>query len=353
MNDLPDPLLFAARALTARGALVEVHEGDAVALLPPALGRALQAPEELTLATHPADGSAAVACGIGSPLLERLSADARRAAPWAVVAPELDAPKATQATALAARLVVRNGLLDVLDAAVVTTLYARVTLAWAVEADDRYEGLFAVELGPSRGEPVGLRSLLDVTSRDDELPRGRADAAEVTALLDPLPGRAARALSEAAREALASVERRHARDHERMTEYYRGMLAEVGAGRRKVDPATLASRSAAVVADRDARLRDLVVRYTPKVTMAPAALLVASVPVVRVRLRLRRRKLDRELRVTLPATATALDLLACDGCDDVTARPALCDDRLHALCERCAPQAQGRFTCPACARPKR
>ncbi len=30
MNDLPDPLLFAARALTARGALVEVHEGDAV-----------------------------------------------------------------------------------------------------------------------------------------------------------------------------------------------------------------------------------------------------------------------------------------------------------------------------------
>jgi len=40
-----------------------------VALLPQALGKALHA-EELVVAEHPREGSGAVACGIGSPLLE-------------------------------------------------------------------------------------------------------------------------------------------------------------------------------------------------------------------------------------------------------------------------------------------
>ncbi len=350
---LPDPLSFTTRALAARGALVETHGAEAVALLPPALGKALNAPEELLVATHPREGAAAVACGIGSPLLERLSAEARRSTPWALVAPAADAPKVSHATALAGRLVVRNGLAEVVDAAVGTAVYARVTMAWAVEADDRYEGLFAVELGPDRGEPAGLGSLLDVTAREDDEPPARADSAVLAAVLAPLAGRARRALTAASRDALESIERRHARDHQRMTEYFAGLVAEVGAGRRKVDPAVAASRAAALVAERDARLRDLVVRYTPKVTAVPAAMVFATLPVVRVRLRVRRRKLDRELRVVLPATAQALDLLACDGCDEGTARPALCDDRLHLVCERCAPQAQGRFACVACARPRR
>jgi hypothetical protein len=40
--------------------------------------------------------------------------------------------------------------------------------------------------------------------------------------------------------------------------------------------------------------------------------------------------------------------LACSGCDAATARPLACDDRLHLLCEVCAPSAQGRPLCPAC-----
>jgi hypothetical protein len=105
-----------------------------------------------------------------------------------------------------------------------------------------------------------------------------------------------------------------------------------------------------VLAERDARLRDVVLRYTARVEAAPVALVAARLPAVRVRVRARRRKAERELRVTLPAGAQALDLLGCDLCGASTARPALCDDRLHVACERCVPQAQGRFTCAACAR---
>ncbi|MFO0603545.1 MAG: hypothetical protein U0324_10250 [Polyangiales bacterium] len=345
--DLPDPLDFAARALAARGALVDAREGRVEALLPAELARALALPEEVALAASPADG-AAVACGIGSPLLEALTVSARAGVPWAVAAPEVDAPKASQATSLAARLVVRNGLADVVDAASLEAPYLRATVGWSVEADDRYEGAFDVAVGPDGGEPEArVTALLDPARGVGGLRPAAGDFAPLTAAL---PARVRAALEAATAEPLAAIERRHARDHARMTEYFAGLVAELGAGRRKVDAAALAARAAAVVAERDARLRDVVLRYTPKVEAAPVAMVGALLPAVRVRLRLRRRKAERELRVTLPAGAQALDLLACELCGGATARPALCDDRLHLACERCVPHAQGRFACGACAR---
>ena len=350
--ELPDPLAFTERALSVRGALVERSDARLTALLPPSLARELGLPEEFTAATLPSGDGDAVACGVGSPLLERLAADARRRAPWVLLASAVDAPKVSHATTLAGRLVVRNGLVDVLDAASLDALYVRVTLAWSVEADDRYEGALHVAMGPDGGEPdAEVMPLLDPSARVSPVASNDPDA--LRGALSAAPERLSRALIEAASEALASIERRHARDHARMTEYFAALIAELGAGRRKVDPATLSSRASALASERDARLRDLSLRYAPKVTVEPAALVFAKVPAVRMRVRLRRRKAERQLTVTLPATARALDLLACEGCGGVTARPALCDDRLHTLRKRCAPQAQGRLDCPACTRPKR
>lgn len=343
---LPDPLDFVARALTARGALVEVTDGRAEVIAPPSLAKELGIAEELVLAAHPGNESV-VPCGIGSPLLEALAASARAAVPWAVTAPEVDAPKVSQATSLAGRLVVRNGLLDVLDAASVTAAYARVVVGWSVEADDRYEGAFDVFVGPDGGEPEGRVAGLFDPRRGGGV---TGMAADFAALTGHLSARVQSALAAAVVEPLAAIERRHSRDHARMTEYFAGLVAELSTGRRKVDAATLATRTATIVAERDARLRDVVLRYTPKVTAAPVALVGALVPTVRVRVRLRRRKAERELRVTLPAGAQALDLLACELCGGATPRPALCDDRLHVACERCVPQAQGRFACGACAK---
>ncbi len=350
--ELPDPLGFTARALAARGALVEVEGARAVALLPAPLAAELSLPEELAVSAHPVEGGAAVACGIGSPLLERLAADARRAVPWVALAPDVDAPKVSHATGLAARAVVRNGLAEVLDASVGDVTYARASVAWAVEADDRYEGVLHVAAGPDGAErDARVQALLEPAAHDGAA--ATLDAPSLRPLLRALPERISSALEGAVGDALASIERRHARDHDRMCEYFAGLVAEVGAGRRKVDPATRAARAATIAAERDARLRDLTVRYTPKVTATPVALTFAKLPAVRVRLRVRRRKGERELRVTLPGAAQALDLLACDGCGGSTARPALCDDRMHVLCERCAPNAQGRLDCLACERARR
>jgi hypothetical protein len=85
-----------------------------------------------------------------------------------------------------------------------------------------------------------------------------------------------------------------------------------------------------------------------RVSLEPLAVVTFVVPAVTVRLRVRRRKREGEMALRLPAGASCLDRVTCAGCGTPTGRPALCDDRLHALCEACVPQIQGRPECAAC-----
>jgi hypothetical protein len=114
------------------------------------------------------------------------------------------------------------------------------------------------------------------------------------------------------------------------------------------DAAALYAKIEYIVRERDAKLRELPNRFALRASVAPAAFLWVSAPTAIVQVRLRRRKESRELCLRLPAGAQALDKHLCDVCARATGRPALCDDRLHLLCERCAPNAQGRLRCPAC-----
>ena len=148
---------------------------------------------------------------------------------------------------------------------------------------------------------------------------------------------------------LDDVRRRHARDHERIASYFAELAAEARAPRRRVDPKAVEAKVAHLVAERDAKLRDLGVRFAVKVSSSLAALVVAEVPAAFLQVKLRRRKESREVVLRAPALAHALDQIACDGCAGATGHPAACDDRLHLLCEGCAPSAQGRLSCPACA----
>jgi hypothetical protein len=134
-----------------------------------------------------------------------------------------------------------------------------------------------------------------------------------------------------------------------MAEYYAAMVAEARAPRRRVDAAAVEAKVKHLEAERDSRLRDLAERFTLRVHARLAAALWVAVPVVHVRLRVRRRKGERELALRLPAGAHGFDRLPCEGCASTTERPALCDERLHVLCETCVPQATGRPRCPACA----
>lgn len=356
MSALPDPLEFTERSLAARGALIEREpDGSLLALTPPDVARALGLPEESHLVAHARDdGSESVACGLGSPLLEKLVAEARARTPAAMVLLDRDPPKASHARAMAERLVVRNGLVEVGDTLVGEAVYLTLTVAWTAEADDRHEGTVTAHAqSPDGALPSpGLQGVLDGL-----LDGGAANP--VPAHLTPsisaetsswLTARAEVLVEEAVAPVREGVARRHARDHERIIEYFTTLITEARAPRRRIDAAAVEARVAQFVGERDAKLGALAPRFTLRVSSAPAGLLAAVVPVVRVKLKLRRRKESREVAVTLPTGASALDAPLCEGCLGGAPRPALCDDRLHLLCERCAPHAQGRVACLACAR---
>jgi hypothetical protein len=326
-------------------------------LLPRDLGQELGLAEETVISPEP-DVPGTVSCGLGTPLLTRLVAEARSRSPVTYVRLKHDPPRPGQAAALGERYVVRNGVVEVLDTFPGEATYVAGSVAYVAEADDRHEGVVRVVVhGPDGSAPDrGLVALLDLC-------RPSVNLGEFLPLSAPPPGSAeavpwiARRAELEVRESLSHVEeglfRRHARDHARITEYFAALIAEARSPRRRVDPQATAAKVQHLWTERDTKLLDLRARFALRVQLSPAALLCAVVPVVRVRLRVRRRKEERELVVRLPAGAQALDRLACDGCDGVTARPALCDDKLHVLCEDCVPAIKGRPRCPACRPGKR
>jgi hypothetical protein len=233
-------------------------------------------------------------------------------------------------------------------------LYVGLWAAYAAEADDRSEGVVCAFASACEGgrpdeafvaqlDPVGPAfDLGEATGEAAE----EAVPAEVFAWLVP---RVAAAIAARTADFRAGASRRHARDYERIASYYEALAAEVKAPRRKVDPAAVEAKLRHVAAERDAKLAELPQRFAVNVSARPAAALVLSAAAVTARVRVKRRKASRDVMLVLPAGAASLDQLGCEGCRGSTAHPALCDARLHLLCEACAPSAQGRFACPACA----
>lgn len=348
--DIPDPLAFAADALMVCGALVEPSGDECIGVLPGALAASLGVTESCTLTAAVADGGGdRVPCGIGSPLLDRL---AQRASAQPVVASlrlEAEPPRAAQARSLAERLAVRNAVFDVEQTTLSDAGYVILWLAWRAEADDRYDGHLTLSMHAGDGaEPDG--ALI-----------GLADPSRASGTLSPIPHAAvagavpellARRIGSRVRQSLggatASVARRYARDHRRISEYFEALIRDTCAPRRRVEADAIAKKVAHLVGERDAKLRDLTQRYALRVAIEPLAAVMVTVPAARVELRVRRRKKEGKLLLRLPAGAAALDRLTCAACGESTSRPALCDDALHVLCEVCLPQIHGRPACAAC-----
>ena len=345
---VPDTLAFTARALARRGALLEEEDGgEVLALLPPELACELGLAEVVRLSAEGREET--VACGLGTPLLEAVVEEARWEVPVAAARWVREpAPKAGHARALAERYVIRNGVAEVLEVAGGETTYLVAWLAYVAEADERHEGVVAVGVhAPDGALPdEGFLAACDAGAEGTWAPWPRpAVVPEARRWL----ARHAPALEERAlrgvREATA---RRHARDYERMAEYYAAMVTEARAPRRRVDAAAVEAKVRHLLAERDSKLGDLAQRFTLRVHTRLAAALWVATPVARARLRVRRRKGERELVLRLPVEAHGFDRLPCEGCPGTTERPALCDERLHVLCELCVPQATGRPKCPAC-----
>lgn len=355
MSDaLPDPVEFAADALVDAGAVVERDADGWLALLPGELAQELGIGEECRLVARAPDAARAdlLVCGLGTPLLERLASRFEGAHALASARLEVEPPRAAQARALLERFDVRNAPLALGDVSPGAATYLVAWLGWSAEADDRYDGIVqtSVCLDDAGAADPGLLALADPVGAAARLRAVRltVDPEALRRGLSLASARAEPALDAPLANVRSLVARRLRRDHERIAEYFEQLARDARAARRRVAPAVVEAKLAHLLAERDAKLRALAERYRLRVSLAPIALLLLEVPTLRLRLRVRRRKLEGELRLRLAPGASAFDRLACTACSGATSRPVVCDDRLHVLCEVCAPSAQGRPNCAAC-----
>ncbi len=349
---IPDPVAFVGEALAAQGAIVEATAFGLEVLAPPELAAQQGTPESFVLvARSVADLPHAIVCGLGTPLCDRHVAEARTACPRCDLR-LAGAPRLGHARSLAERLVVRNGKAEVRDASPGRGRYLAIDVAWIAEADDRFEGRFTLAFEPASGsapdprlvgaafelgEPAGPTESASGSGSD-----GIADAAAW------VHRRTSRPLQHALDPIIAGVQRRHAREHDRIVGYFAALATEAASARRKVDPAALAARMAQYAQERDSKLAGLGERYTLDVTTRLASTAWVDADRASVGVRLFRRKAHRDITMNLPVGAQELDRIACEGCGDELGAVALCDLALHMLCERCAPSSQGRLACPAC-----
>lgn len=351
---VPDPVEYTADALLAAGALVDREADGILALLPPDLAQELGVSEVCRLAARapevPRDD--VLVCGIGAPALERLGSRLEGSLAVGAARLAVEPPRPRLARALAERFAVRNAPVEPSDAIPGLAQYLVAWLAWSAEADDRHDGVVqtGVALDDLGAPEPGLLQLADPLGEPSRFQPSVLpfDAAAVRRALRLAAERGERALAEPLEGVRSLVARRLRRDHERIAEYFEGLARDARAPRRRIDPAAVEAKLAQLRAERDAKLRALGERYRLRVALAPIALLRVEVPALRVRLRVRRRKLAGELLLRLGPGASAFDPLACAACPGTTSHPLLCDDRLHVLCEACAPTAQGRPSCGAC-----
>jgi hypothetical protein len=344
-----DPLGFAASELASRGALVERGDDGALAVLPSQLAQSLDLPETCALADAP--GPQVVGCGLGSSLLDRLVADVRASVPVASVTWLGEAPRLANAERFADRIVVRNGVADLLGVSHASATYLAGVFAWTAEADDRYQGttLAVVNAGTS-GEPDAgsLAAIAAMIGGEEDRVTEERDARGATGGARALAARSTLAIGARLDEVTAAVARRRDRERSRLDEYFASLITEASRPRRQVARSAIDARIAALRAEHRAKVHDLTVRYTVRVRVEPVALVAVAMRVVELRIRLRRRKGERELALHVPPHARTPDALACVACSGTTRAPLLCDDALHVLCETCAPDVGGRPRCPAC-----
>lgn len=288
------PLDFAARLLAQRGALVEATPGSVEAPVSASLASELGVGEHVVLVESP--GPAAEHVGYGSALLERMVTSATGIIPFVAARANVAPARGSQARAA----------VEEFGAAVVRSLE---------------------EMAVAPPEPATL-----VTGARAALAACAAQAAEAAAGF---------------RE---GMERRFARDRERLEGYFADLVSELDSrlARGRVSAADVEDKRRVLERERAAKIEALSARYATRLELRAVAAMLVEAPVFRIALELRRRKASRSIEVEYDCATRRLVTPPCDACGSPAPRPAACDDAVHLLCEVCAPRSEGRVACVAC-----
>ncbi|MBM4285252.1 MAG: hypothetical protein FJ128_08375 [Deltaproteobacteria bacterium] len=344
MTSLSDPELyaFAAAVLERHGGLLEPADGQLLALLPSALARSLELPEEVHL------GSEQAPLLYGSPLLDRLVGLATREAPVAYGQIELPyLKKSGFEQCLERDLSFVGGQVRLASRAEARTTYMILFCRYVALSDERKEGLLQLGLHEASGAVIpGLTEAWEECS-PSFFPAGQVPPHFPLHLQQALAGglkQAGSAVTVRLKDFLTSMRRRLGRDVRNTREYYEALRLEMEAGlsHHHLTESQRQERLAKIAAlpqERDRKIADLEQKYQIRVQISACAALRFLVDVVYLLLELSCRRLTRSLRVIWNPLTKRLDPLVCEACHGTSARiyPA-------------ARNAEVRLHCPSCSR---
>ena len=336
---------FARRLIELEGGAVEEGAWGLAALVPPHLSEAWRVPEELRLDETEQEGVERLA--YGTELLERMIGTITGSIPVVLADLEVARPRLAQVQSAAAGFQLRNGVVAVGEARFGPQTRLGVDVLATLHGDEKRELLASATVSLGTGTEIeGFESAGFALSSRREARVPSINHAMLTAAI----AAAARRAEQHAQGFRAAMTRRYDRDRERIEGYFADLLAEIDKRGKKgrLEPQAVADKQRALEADRAAKLEALSARFVLRIEVMPIALRFIAVEGAFVPMTLRRRKASRLLELEYDAATRRLVPPACESCGHGTSRPAACDDRVHVLCERCAPRPDGRIACPAC-----
>jgi len=126
---------------------------------------------------------------------------------------------------------------------------------------------------------------------------------------------AERTARERLRPFVATMERRRARDAERLYTYFTSLAGELaGGGRRDRSAAITGERLAAIRREYERKVLDLGHRYRLRARLAPLAVARVMIPVLRGTYLFQWRTAERHVAVVWDPVLSALEPIACDSC---------------------------------------
>ena len=359
----------AARLLGREGALVERIEPDGLEVLfPPGLRETLGVAEFARLGFGPVLPDGATRIGLESDWMDKFEALAQdRGHLLRLEAETAEAGPPSAADLLPKKVVLVNATFRPVKVETAHTRYVVLVFRVTAISDEKREDLLTLCANEANGAcaahlaaPV-LDTLRAGASDRFVIVPGAGQAGFWSA--NQIRGWCERAMVPLIRARLApfltGMERRMAKDLERLREYHTDLLREAaakladGARRRQEDDSTARRyelRIEAITREYEAKVEDVRRKYTMTVEARLAQSLHVVLPVHRYHFVIRRRKGERLFCLDWNGLSRKADDLACEGCGREAGAAAVCDEQLHLVCGACmaACPSCGKDYCRAC-----
>ncbi len=346
MNSEPGHELtyFVSRFLETHGAVVENQYHTLDVLLPEHLAEQLATPEHIRICpgSNP-ETTDTYGLQYGSPLLEKMVNAACATVPVIFCELSFEYLKSQGFDRLIQeRFTFPNSVGRVMSQARVFTDYLFVTCWYLAQSDEQKMGLlrliFNLETGASVPEMAEILGQVSKEYKIAGTPRHWTDE-QMKRVIPWIEKQTKTILSEELDPFLASMTRRFRRDLANMEEYYASLAREMEQGLER------AGLSEQLVSDRKAKIAqlpaelerkkdDLQKKYSVRIRLEPATIMVVRTPAMKIFYRASIGKQHRDISLMYNPVTKTFDPLLCQGCKGNMIRITFCD-RLQALCPAC------------------